>query len=461
MYPANAPSEPPYPRPLYAWYVVIVLLLASMLSFMDRQIISLLVIPIQHDLGIGDTAISLLQGFSFAIFYAIMGFPLARAVDAQSRRAIIAGGIFFWSLATAACGLARSFGQLFVARIGVGVGEATLLPGTASLLSDYFPPEKRGRALGLYTIGIFLGSGLALVIGGVLVKTFEGKELVLPLLGSIAAWQFVFILVGLPGIVVALLMFTVKELARRGVVRTPVAAGKRSNAGVPLPQVLAYMRANRRTLICHNLGFAAFAMVTYGGGAWIPTFLIRTHGWDAGKAGIVFGSLALVFGALGTLSGGWLADWLVARGYRDGRMRVGLVAAIGTGIPSVMFPFFDTVGAALVLLAPAIFFSNFSWAAAIAGIQDIMPNQMRGQAAALYGAVLTLIGLGLGPTSVALITDYVFHDQAALRYSLMIESGVCLTAAAVLFWASLEPYRASLNYLKHWSAANGQAAVSA
>jgi sugar phosphate permease len=219
------------------------------------------------------------------------------------------------------------------------------------------------------------------------------------------------------------------------------------------------MRANRRTLVCHHLGFAVFSMVVYGAGAWLPTFLIRTHGWDAGQAGMAIGVLALVFGAGGTLCGGWLADRLVARGFRDGRMRVGLIAAIGTAIPSVIFPFVDSVTLALVLLAPATFFNNLAWAAAIVALQDMMPNQMRGQSAALYGAVAVIIGLGLGPTTVALITDYVFHDPAAIRWSLIIESGVCLTVAALFFYASLRPYRESLDYLKRWSMENNRHAA--
>lgn len=205
-----------YPRPLYAWYACAVLLLAYIFSFIDRTIVSLLVIPIERDLGINDAGMSLLQGFSFALFYALLGLPIARLVDARDRRVVVAAGIALWSIMTAACGLAGRFWHLFLARVGVGAGEAALLPGATSLLADYFPPERRGLAMGVFAAGIYLGAGLALVIGGLLLHLLDGTRLALPLLGALHPWQTVFIAVGAPGLVVALLMLSLREPERRG-----------------------------------------------------------------------------------------------------------------------------------------------------------------------------------------------------------------------------------------------------
>ncbi|HYW02591.1 MAG TPA: MFS transporter [Gammaproteobacteria bacterium] len=447
--PDPAPAEA-WPRPAYAWYVVGVMLLAYVLSFVDRTILSLLVIPIEHDLHIGDTAMSLLQGFSFAILYAIMGLPIARLIDAHTRRGIIGAGIFLWSLMTASCGLANRFWHLFLSRVGVGIGEATLLPGASSLLADYFPPQKLGRAMGVFATGIFVGTGLSLIIGGSLIKALHGVRLHLAVLGSVHSWQIVFFAVGVPGILVALLMLTVREPARRGTLRTRLQDGVRVTSHPSVREVVRYMRDNRRTMTCHHLGFSLLALVGYGSGAWIPTFFIRTYGWTASQAGIRFGLLAFVFGPLGTVLGGWLADRYARRGRQDGKMRVGMIAALGGIVPVCIFPMAGSAGWALGLISPFFLFVSFVWGIAPAALQELLPNQMRGQVTAFYTGVLNLIGLGMGPTSVALITDYAFHNPQDLRYSMAIVGVVGLALAALVFRAGFGPYRRSLDYLHAW-----------
>lgn len=441
---------PPWPRPAYAWYVVLVILLAYILSFVDRTILSLLVVPIEHDLHIGDTAMSLLQGFSFALLYAVMGLPLARLIDARTRRGIITVGIFVWSLMTASCGLANRFWHLFLARVGVGVGEATLLPGASSLLADYFPPERLGRAMGVLATGIFVGTGLSLIIGGALIRALGGAHIALPLLGAVYPWQMIFFAVGLPGVLVALLMLTVREPQRRGALRTRARGAGRAHRSLPLPVVGTYMRDNWQTLTAHHLGFSLLALVGYGAGAWIPTFFIRTYGWSASQAGIRFGLLAFVVGPLGTVCGGLLADRFAERGYRDGKMRVGMIAALGGALPVCLFPLAGSAGWALLLIAPFFLFVSFVWGIAPAALQELMPNQMRGQATAVYTGVVNLIGLGLGPTGVALVTEYVFHQPRDLRYALAIVGGLGMTLAAAVFRSGFAPYRHSLQYLRNW-----------
>ena len=194
-------SKTSQPSLKYAWYVVIILMVCYTLSFIDRQILSLLVKPIQQDLGINDTEMGLLQGAAFGIFYTLLGLPMGWLADRISRRNLIAVGIFFWSLMTALCAVARSFGSLFFARMGVGVGEATLAPSAFSMISDYFPRERLGTALSVYSAGIFIGAGLALIVGGTVVSAVSNiPAITMPVLGTIASWRLTFLIVGLPGV---------------------------------------------------------------------------------------------------------------------------------------------------------------------------------------------------------------------------------------------------------------------
>ena len=204
-------------QPRRSWYIVGVLTVAYTCSFIDRSVLGLMVGPIRDELGITDTQFSLLQGLAFAIFYTLLGIPIARLADRTNRRNIVAAGIALWSLMTALCGLARSFGSLFMARVGVGVGEAALAPAAFSLITDLFPRKKVGRAIGTYQTGLFVGYGLSVILGGWLVGTLEqGPPLELPLLGELSAWRATLVIVGLPGLVIALLCLTFREPARHG-----------------------------------------------------------------------------------------------------------------------------------------------------------------------------------------------------------------------------------------------------
>ncbi|MEQ8747535.1 MFS transporter [Pyruvatibacter sp.] len=445
-------DEPPYPSRAYAWYVVGVLVLAYTFSFIDRQILSLLVVPIRRDLEISDTEMSLLIGFAFALFYTICGLPIGRMVDVQHRIRIIAIGIAFWSIMTALCGVAKTYWQLFLFRMGVGVGEAALSPAAYSILADYFPPDKRGAALGVYGMGVYIGAGLALVIGGVVVSAVSGIEhTILPIVGEVYAWQVVFFVVGLPGILVALWALTLQEPARRGHVRKTIDAdGNEKIASVPVKDVVEYMRANSRTLFSHHVGYALCAMMAYGVSAWIPTFFIRTHGWTAGEAGIYYGLVVVVFGTAGVVTGGWMADKLTSIGYKDGKLRVLLYGAAAAIPFTVAYPFVESATLAMILIAPSTFFATFCTGAGPSGVQEIMPNQMRGQASAFMIFVVTIIGLGLGPTAIALVTDFWFADDTMLNVSLAIVATTILVIAVAVIWWGLDSYKASRDYLENW-----------
>ncbi len=433
-----------YPSSARAWVTVAILMVAYVLSFVDRQILNLLVEPIRRDLLINDTQMSLLMGLSFALFYTICGIPLGRVADTRSRRGLIAVGVLFWSAATAACGMAKLYWQFLLCRIGVGVGEAALSPAAYSLIADSFPAERRATAISVYSMGVYLGSGLAFLVGGLVIQFASAQgNVLLPVLGEVRPWQLIFLILGGAGVLFTLLMLAVKEPARRG-------AG--AGMAVPLADVGRYIRANRRTVLLHNFGFAGLAFAGYGSAAWVPTFYIRTYGWDAGQVGIVYGCIVAVFGCLGIVFGGRLADWMAKRGRSDANMRVGLYAALGALPLVLLFPLMDTAFWASVLLAPTVFCLSMPFGVAPAAIQEIMPNSMRGQASAIYLFVITLIGLGIGPTAVALVTDFVFADDNALRYSLLIVTTLAVLMSIVLLGKSLKPYRESVVRLEQWAA---------
>ena len=425
----------------YAWFVVGVLVLANISGWIDRQILVLLAEPIRADLGLSLTKMSFLIGLPFAVFFSVMGFPIARAADRGNRRNIIAIGIAAWSVMTALCGLANGFWRLLFARIGVGVGEASLqAPGT-SLIADYFPRERFATAMSVYSMAIFIGAGLAYLIGGVVIGIASAQESwSVPVIGAMRPWQVVFLFVGLPGLLVAALMLAVREPERT----------QEQRAGVPVRLFVAWIRQNLRTFICLIVGYAISAAVNIGISAWLATFLVQTHGLTPAKAGIVMGILTLGIGTMGVLVGGLVSDSLERRGRSDGPLLVGIIGAAGMLVFGTAYPFAPSAKVAAVLLAFVNFFAAFPWGAASAGAAQIVPAQMRAQGVALYGFVTSLVAAGVGPTAVAAVTDYVFHDDAKLPYALAIVTSVGMALAILLFALGLRSYRETLTRVGSW-----------
>jgi len=420
-------DEPRYPSPRRAWWAVALLLALYVLSFVDRQVLSLMIVPIQRDLGVGDVGASLLSGFAFAVFYTFFGIPIARLADTRSRRAIVAFGLAVWSAATAACGLVRSYAGLFLARTGVGVGEAALSPSAYSSIADSFPPEQRGRAMSVYSVGSYLGSGLAFLLGGY-VLAFIGEQgpKEIPLLGPTAPWKVVFLVLGIPGILLVPLLATIAEPVRRS------AAGTSS--------VARHMREHWRAYLSHNLGFALLAFSGYGSSVWTPAFLQRDHGMSVAGSGIALGWIMAVAGTLGIVFGGWLADRMLARGRRDATMRVGLLASVVWIPAGVLYPLVDQKDLALALMVPALFTSGMPWGAAAAAVHEMTPSPLRAQATAVYLFAINLIGLGIGPSAVAWETERVYRDPAAVGRSLAWVTLAAHVGAAVVLAAGLRPF---------------------
>ncbi len=442
---ADSGSQP-YPSTPYAWYVVGVLLVLYTFSFIDRTIISLMVGPIRASFDISDTQLSLLHGFAFALFYTMFGIPVARLADNRSRKVIITVGTLIWAGMTTICGLTQSYIQLFLARMGVGVGEASLSPAAYSLIADYFEPRKLPQALSVYSMGVFLGSGLAYVLGGAVIAYFP--PLVLPYFGAIEAWQSTFIYVGLPALVVLVLFQTVREPVRRGRIgpaagsQEGTAAGGQDEAGekVSLRQALAFVSGRRRVYGFHFLGFSLLAMVWTGTAAWMPTLFIRLFDWSRSDAGFYLGAATLVFSPLGILAGGWCAGWLADRGHRDGAVRTGLIAAVGMLPFGIMAPLAGDPWVAFALYCPFLFFVSFPWGAAVAALHFITPNRLRAQVAALFLFCINLMGIGIGPSLVAVITDYGFGYDGAVGLSLSISVALATPLGALILWQCGKAY---------------------
>ena len=422
---------------LYPWYVVSVLFLGSVLSFVDRQIIALLVEDIKLDLGLNDFEIGLLQGPPFGVFYAVMSIPIALLADTRNRRNLIMAGVTFWSLATAACGLAASFWHLFLARVGVGSGEACLSPCSYSMISDYFRREQLPLAMAVFTMGNLSGVGLAMILGGAVIAYAESLgEITLPLLGQVASWQFAFIVIGLPGLLLTLLLLTVREPPRQGVLN--------SRDGASLRAFARFAAEHKRTFGTLFASFTMLVMVAYGNFAWVPTFFIREFGWTAAEAGRWYGGLVAVFGTSGALFGGWLANWLGRRGYVDAPYRATLICSVPLAPLAVLtFLGSDDAGWAAFWFAPYQIFSAAPAGLAAAAMMTITPNQMRAKISSAYLFFSNFIGLSLGAATVGFITHYVFADEARVGTSLAIVNCVGAPLAVLLILLGMKPFRRS------------------
>jgi MFS family permease len=342
---------------------------------------------------------------------------------------IIAVGIFVWSIATAMCGLARSFWQLFVARMGVGVGEAALSPAAYSMISDSFPLSKLGLALGIYSTGSFIGAGLAYLIGGAAIEwVSQFGEISLPVIGIVKPWQMTFFIVGIPGVIISVLfVLTVRDPERRG-------AATRKHAGYPITAVLRYIKANKNTFASHYFGFGFLALSLFALMSWAPAFFMRNYGLSAKDVGLYLGSMVLISNTSGALLSGWLTDFLTRKGYADAALRSGIVGGLGLVIPAALFSSMGGLNSTLLVFGLGMFFASFPMATSAAALQIMAPNQMRAQVTALFFVFMNLLGITGGSTLVALCTDYLYQDDVAVGYSMsIIASAAGLTGALLLF----------------------------
>lgn len=393
-----------YPPARTAWFMVAMLTIAYIFSYIDRYVLGLLIEPIKADLGLTDEEIGWLMGPAFAIFYATMGLPLGWLVDRTSRTRLIAAGVALWSLATAASGLARSFGALFAARMTVGVGEAVLSPAAFSIIADSFPPEKRGRPIAVYSMAIAVGSGLASLMVAAILAWAEGARVALPGVGDLAPWQATFMAVGLPGLVVALGFLALREpLRQQSVAADPALTGN------GIGDALLYVGGRWATFLLFVLPVCSMTTIAYSHGFLAPVFE-RTWGMPPKTYAAINGLMTLAIGPATYLACGWLSDRLTAAGRRDAPFRI-LLTASAILIPSAaLAPMMPSPTLAFVMLGIVAVGVGGVSAVGPTALLTITPGAIRGQVVALYYMAISLTGLLLGPTTVGALSTRVFGE---------------------------------------------------
>lgn len=429
-------DEPIAASPLRRWLLVAALSFASVVSYVDRQIINLLVEPIKADLGLTDVQISLLQGFSFALLYALLAIPLAWIADRGNRKWVILGGMICWSAATFSSGLAVGFAMLFAARMMVGIGEATLAPAGISILSDSFPRDKLPIAISIFVGSGFIGSGLALVIGGMVIGQLNAIGAVTLPFGTFKPWQMTFMAVTLLSVPAFLLLLLIREPVRRN--------GHHAMANddaPPMLEIFSFLTAHWKVFVPLILGLSCFVAAQFGLGAWAPSYFIRVHGWTQEHVGKALGPVVMFAGLGGIVTGGMLVQSFMKRGVQDASLKIS-IAAIGLAVLfAILFPRMDIANVALSLLAVLIFLGNIPVGSTVSTFPLITPNRMRAQVLAIYLLVANLLGYSAGPTLIAWITDKIYGDPKAIGQSLGIAPPAVMVVGLVLLALAIAPYR--------------------
>jgi MFS family permease len=421
-----------------AWYTVILLTATQITSYVDRFLPSLLVEPLKADLHLTDLQVGLLLGPAFGVFYVLVGLPIGWLADRFSRRTLLAAGITVWCSMTAAASLARSFVPLFATRLGVGLGEASVAPCAISLISDYFPRERRARAVSVFMSGTFLGAGSAFLFGGLLVHEIASLPTIhLPLIGELRPWQMTFLIVGVPGLVLAALMLTIREPERRERIATGIASDVYGHAS--LRAALGFIAQRWPAFGALFVGSAC--CVTLGSlASWNVALFARTWDWGVRDVGVATGLLFYAGGLTGTVLGIRLSNRWIAAGRKDATLRALLVGLLIAVPGFAAYPIMPTATLAVVALFFAFVGQAAAAAAGPASLILLAPGQIRSQATAVYYLVISVAGQLVGPPPVGWMTDH-FGDPAKLRYAMTIEALAVGVPAVLLVTAGLASYR--------------------
>jgi len=422
------------PRPTRAWVAVGLCALAYLLSNVDRQIIGLFVKQIEADLHLSDTQFGLLQGLAFALLYATMGIPIAVASDRTSRPLVMSLGVGVWSLATMCCGIARNFPQILLARATVGVGEAALSPASYSLISDLYPREQLGRATATYSLGSFLGTTCAFLIGAGLLAALGEASRYMVLGHVFHSWQLIFLLIGLPGLPLALAIAVWVPEPRRSV------AVQDNPRAVTFRETLAWLHDQRAIFVPHLIGYPLYATALYVLLGWSPAFLIRSLGFSTAQAGAWLGTVSLIAGGAGVLLAGAVVDRAIRRGRFAAPFELGIAGACGLAFSMVVLALAPPGPLGLFGLAAALFFAAVPMAPSVTIIQMTVPAPMRSRVSALLLLGNNLIGLTCGNLAVGLLNEHVFGGAAGISLSMPLVVG----AASLLSVAFLARGRAPL-----------------
>jgi len=418
-------SENKQPGSRVAGYGLFMLTVVYAFNFIDRQILVILQEPIKKDMGLSDAQLGLLSGFSFALVYITAGIPIAYWADRTNRRNIIAAALAIWSGMTAISGLAQNYTHLLLARIGVGIGEAGGSPPAHSMISDYYPPERRGTALGIYSTGVHVGVLMGFILGGLISEAY--------------GWRAAFMAVGIPGVVFAVIfLLTVKE-PKRGRWESEAEAAYKPTLGDTVRLLSSYRSF---WYLAIATGLTAFA--GYGNGNFAPSYLIRNHGFSVGEVGIVLAIFGGGAGLLGTYLGGFLADRL---GVADKRWYLWVPAIAGLLAVPLGFPYLllDNRVAVIGFMFFVTISLNTYLGPCLAISHSLVPPAMRALTSAVLFFVLNMIGLGLGPLTVGLLSDFYagYFGDNSLRYA-MLTVGVLSAPAIVLFYLAAKHLPADL-----------------
>ncbi|MDB5721098.1 MAG: transporter [Alphaproteobacteria bacterium] len=419
------------------WFTLVVLTFIFSIGFIDRQVLNLLVPPIKKSFGLSDLQISVLQGAAFSIAYLLMSPVFGRLVDVYTRRRILLPCVLLWSGFTALCGFAGGFASLFAVRSAVGAAEAGMTPAGYSMLSDSFDETRLARAMSIYSIGTYLGSGLALLLGGLVLRSAEGWDVSgIPLLSGMQPWQLTFLVVGTIGIPCSLLLLLVREPPRRG---------EAADIVLGLSQAKDIIRRQRRFYGLFYLGMALSIVPVYAFPAWLPALVTRQFHVPISQVGIQYGIIVLITGTAGVLCGPSAAAWLARTGVRDQNLRLVVITNLLVLGACIALFFRPSYHAVLAFGGFASFFYSMPTPMAAAALQIATPNRMRGLITSIYIVIITIIGLGIAPVLVAFFTDKVFGDEARVGDSLALVCGFAALGAAVTLASCLPAYRALLD----------------
>ncbi len=430
-----------YPHRRAGYSAVVVMTLAQVFAFIDRQIPAMLVEPIKQDFNLNDSQIALLGGAAFSIFYAIMALPIGYAVDRYKRVNVLGTGIFVWSLMTTLAGLANSFGRLFGARIGVAVGEAVMAPVSVSLVSDYFPQNKQGKPMGIITAGVYIGIGATLIGGGYLIDYLTDiGGITIPGIGYFKPWQATFLVVGIPGILISFAAFMLHEPRRLGLAQTPEKDSKSIN-------IFSHLIKNKSTLIPMFAGLIFMALIFYSFTFWAPSMMVRTHGLSLTEVGFSLGIITIISSIFGTISSGAVVDYLRSKGRTDAPIRTAMFACIFAMPAICLAPLVENVVTAWILIGFYLFFISSFAPIGLLAVSGVSSNEVKGQMAAVHAFLMMAFGLSLGPQITAFFTDFILQDESKLGLAVSLTGGLVLPIAAVCFWMSLKRYRKAYDQL--------------
>lgn len=415
------------------WYTVIILTLLYVLAFVDRQVIALLATPIKRDLGLSDVELSLLMGLAFVVLFSVLGVPAGWLADRVSRKRMIGAGVALWSAMTIVSGLARSYTQLFVGRIGVGVGESAIVPASFSLIQASLPATERGKAFGIFSLGPTFGISLSLVLGGLIFSAAEaGQFSNVPFLSGLKSWQAVFVLLGVFGLPLSLLAVTLHEPMRRTASERTAAAG--------FGEGLRHVQAHLRPYLLLVGFITCTSTFAFSFGAWSPSMLVRNFNLTPAEVGYLLGPSSLAGSLVGQLLFGTLVDRLTKQGHLDAAPRVGLFTVTATLLLALVIPFTNSVGWATALITLYFVVQGVFYPIGANCLARLTPRRFMGKLTGLYLVFQGGIAAALGPTLVALAGEHVFvaSGPRAIGYGIALVASIILLIALAL----LMPLRA-------------------